>query len=120
MNANPPDIHDLLERSGKGELYALAQLYGHAAAWIRGGMAPPAPQANWLADRLDAIRSAIWNAAVQGRDPKDFENQIAKAAGALKSRRGRRKRTGPNVRGTNAAIFEQPKPPIVKRAICPK
>jgi len=109
MKANPPDIYELLKRSGEGELFALAQLYGHSAAWIRGGDIPPAPQANWLADRLDAVRSAIWNAAIAGKDPADFENQIAKAAGVSKSRRGPRKHTGPNLPEINAAILKQPK-----------
>jgi hypothetical protein len=90
--ANPPDIEDMQRRANAGERFALAQLYGNAAAWIKHGECPPEPQAAWLAEQLDKLKRAIWKSARDPKDPKGFEAEIVRAVGVRRAKAGRPKK----------------------------
>jgi hypothetical protein len=87
----------------EGDRFELSRVYGHCAVWIRGGNRPPEIERAWLADRLDALKAVLWAAASQATDPKDFENQIAKAAGVTR-KRGRPKPRSVDVRSINKRL----------------
>lgn len=49
-----------IAQASKGDRYALAMLYGHAAAWLRSGKAPPDELRAWLVDVLQDLHATAW------------------------------------------------------------
>lgn len=83
MQANPPDIDDLIRRAEEGERFALERVYGHAAAWLASGQTPPEPLGSWIAGRLQELARAIGKAKA-----KDNGRQLeAATAHAMRVRR---------------------------------
>lgn len=96
--------HAVFAKVADGDRFELSRVYNHVAVWLRGGELPPEPERIWLADRLAAIGSVLWAAASEATDPKDFENQIAKAAGVTRAKRGRPKPRSVDVRAINKRL----------------
>ena len=72
----------------------LSRLYGHAAAWLRAGNAPPHEHAQWIAERLDQIQQILFAASKAAKDPADLNAQIARAIGVSRRVRGRPRKSG--------------------------
>jgi hypothetical protein len=81
-----PETLENIANAATGERYALAMLYGHAAAWIRAGKAPPPELGRWLAEVLQDLHAVAWCA----REKDPAENELAKQLRvATRFKRGR-------------------------------
>ena len=83
-----PETAENIEAASKGERYALAMLYGRAAAWLREDKAPPEELREWLVDVLQDLHAVAWSAKDKDPDEGELFKQL-KVATRFQRGRGR-------------------------------
>lgn len=84
--ADRPETPENIEAAQKGERYALAMLYGKAAAWLRDDKAPPPELREWLVDVLQNLHAVAWSAKDKDPDEKELFKQLKVATGFQRGR----------------------------------
>jgi hypothetical protein len=83
----------LIERADRGDREALWRLYGMAGAWLRKGIAPPAPLDGWIAQRLDALAVTLKRSANQEDTKRQLRDHVLRIVAPRQPGRPARRRT---------------------------